>query len=137
MATGLFSSASPQEMEQALLDQRAAASAALTPDQRIGALAYKAGAGATRGLGQALGVDMQDPMIRRATMARQIAAKYPTDTAEGLMAFARDPELMASDPEMAAKAMAQAQVMQTQGVTTQTAQQNLRRLQTQTIKRLV
>ena len=128
MATGLFSSASPQEMEQALLDQRAAASAALTPDQRIGALAYKAGAGATRGLGQALGVDMQDPMIRRATMARQIAAKYPTDTAEGLMAFARDPELMASDPEMAAKAMAQAQVMQTQGVTTQTAQQNLRKI---------
>jgi hypothetical protein len=114
MATGLFSSASPQEMEQALLDQRAAASAALTPDQRIGALAYKAGAGATRGLGQALGVDMQDPMIRRATMARQIAEKYPTDTAEGLMAFARDPELMASDPEMASKAMAQAQAMQTQ-----------------------
>jgi hypothetical protein len=47
-------------------------------------------------------------------MARQIAEKYPTDTAEGLMAFARDPELMASDPEMAAKAMAQAQAMQTQ-----------------------
>ncbi len=127
MATGLFSSASPQEMEQALLDQRAAASAALTPDQRIGALAYKAGAGATRGLGQALGVDMQDPMIRRATMARQIAAKYPTDTAEGLMAFARDPELMASDPEMASKAMAQARTMQTQDVTTQTAQQTLRK----------
>jgi hypothetical protein len=128
MATGLFSSASPQEMEQALLDQRAAASAALTPDQRIGALAYKAGAGATRGLGQAMGVDMQDPMIRRATMARQIAAKYPTDTAEGLMAFARDPELMASDPEMASKAMAQARTMQTQDVTTQTAQQNLRKI---------
>jgi hypothetical protein len=128
MATGLFSSASPQEMEQALLDQRAAASAALTPDQRIGALAYKAGAGLTRGLGQSLGVDMQDPMIRRATMARQIAEKYPTDTAEGLMAFARDPELMASDPEMASKAMAQARTMQTQDVTAQTAQQNLRKL---------
>jgi hypothetical protein len=114
MATGLFSSASPEEMQQALLDQRAAASAALTSDQRIGALGYKAGAGVTRGLGQALGVDMQDPMIRRATMARQIATKYPTDTAEGLMAFARDPELVASDPEMASKAMAQAQAMQTQ-----------------------
>jgi hypothetical protein len=114
MATGLFSSASPQEMEQALLDQSAAASAALTPDQRIGALAYKAGAGLTKGLGESLGVDMQDPIMKRATRARQIAEKYPTDTAEGLMAFARDPELRANDPEMASKAMTQAQAMQTQ-----------------------
>ncbi len=116
MATGLFSSASPQEMEQALLDQRAAASAALTPNQRIGALAYKAGAGLTKGLGESLGVDMQDPIMKRATRARQIAEKYPTDTAEGLMAFARDPELMASDPEMASKAMAQARALQAQGI---------------------
>ena len=64
MATEMFGG-SPDELRQALLNQRAAQFAAQTPQQQLGALAYKGGAGVGQALGGLFGVDVTDPEMRR------------------------------------------------------------------------
>jgi len=64
MATEMFGG-SPDELRQALLNQRAAQFATQTPQQQLGALAYKGGAGIGQALGGLFGVDVTDPEMRR------------------------------------------------------------------------
>lgn len=92
-------SLSPQEMQAQLLNQRAAQFAQMTPDQQLGMLAYKAGSGVGTGLAGAFGVNVQDPMIQRATRLRELAGQYNTNTAAGLRQMAD--ALRTQDPDMA------------------------------------
>jgi hypothetical protein len=92
-------SMSPQEMQSQLLNQRAAQFAQLDPNQQLGMMAYKAGSGVGTGLAGAFGVDVQDPMIRRATKLRELAGQYNTNTAAGLRQMAD--ALRTQDPDMA------------------------------------
>lgn len=90
---------SPQEMQNQLLNQRASSFAQLTPDQQLGQMAYKAGSSVGTGLAGAFGVDVQDPMIKRATKLRELAGQFNTNTAEGLRQMAQ--ALQTTDPDMA------------------------------------
>lgn len=92
-------SMSPQEMQDQLLNQQAMQFAKLEPNQRLGMMAYKAGAGLGTGLAGAFGVDVQDPAIRRATKLRELAGQYNTNTAAGLRQMAD--ALRTTDPDMA------------------------------------
>lgn len=72
MATSLFSGASPEEMQNQLLEQRAHAFAQQTQEQRLGGMAYKAGANVGTGLAQSMGVDVTDPMIKMMQQRRSM-----------------------------------------------------------------
>ena len=97
---GLFGGmGTPEEMQNALIEQKAAQFAALTPNQQLGSMAYKGGANLGRGLAGAFGVEIQDPTIQRATRLRQLASQYNTNTAQGLRDMAA--ALQATDPESA------------------------------------
>jgi len=90
---------SPQEMQAQLLNQRAAQFAQLNPNEQLGMMAYKAGSGVGTGLAGAFGVNVQDPMIQRATRLRELAGQYNTNTAAGLRQMAD--ALRTQDPDMA------------------------------------
>jgi hypothetical protein len=62
-------------------------------------MAYRAGAGIGTGLAGAFGVNVQDPMIQRATRLRELAGQYNTNTAAGLRQMAD--ALRTQDPDMA------------------------------------
>ena len=64
MATEMFGG-SPDALRQALLNQQASQFAAQTPQQQLGALAYKGGAGLGQALGGLFGVDVTPPEVRR------------------------------------------------------------------------
>ena len=97
---GLFGGmGTPEEMQNALLEQRASKFATLTPDQQLGVMGYKGGANLGQGLAGAFGVEVQDPTIQRATRLRQLASQYNTNTAQGLRQMAA--ALQATDPESA------------------------------------
>ena len=82
---GLFGGmGTPEEMQRALIEQQASKFATLTPDQQLGVMGYKGGANLGQGLASAMGVDIQNPTIQRATRLRQLASQYNTDTAKGL-----------------------------------------------------
>ncbi len=63
-----------------------------------------------RGLAGAFGVDVQDPSIKRATMLRQMASQYDTNTPEGLKQMAQ--ALQSTDPELGFQVMQRAQAME-------------------------
>lgn len=92
-------SMSPQEMQAQLLDQRASQFAQMSPDQQLGMMAYKSGNSVGTGLAGAFGVDVQDPIVRRATKLRELAGQYNTNTAAGIRQMAD--ALRTQDPEMA------------------------------------
>jgi hypothetical protein len=97
---GLFGGmASPEEMQRQLIDQRAAQFAEMNQNQQLSSMAYKGGANLGQGLAGAFGVDIQDPTIKKATMLRQLASQYNTNTAKGLRDMAN--ALQATDPESA------------------------------------
>jgi DNA-binding protein len=97
---GLFGGmASPEEMQRQMLEQRAAKFAELTQNQQLSSMGYKGGANLGQGLASAFGVDIQDPTIKKATMLRQLASQYNTNTAKGLRDMAA--ALQATDPESA------------------------------------
>ena len=97
---GLFGGmASPEEMQRQMLEQRAAKFAELTQNQQLSSMGYKGGANLGQGLASAFGVDIQDPTIKKATMLRQLASQYNTNTAKGLRDMAN--ALQATDPESA------------------------------------
>jgi len=97
---GLFGGmASPEEMQRQMLEQRAAKFAEMGQNQQLSSMAYKGGANLGQGLASAFGVDIQDPTIKKATMLRQLASQYNTNTAKGLRDMAA--ALQPTDPESA------------------------------------
>lgn len=111
-------SLSPQEMQDQLLNQQAMQFAKLEPNQRLGMMAYKAGAGLGTGLAGAFGVDVQDPAIRRATKLRELAGQYNTNTAAGLRQMAD--ALRTQDPDMALQLSQRAAAMDLEAAKLQT-----------------
>lgn len=90
MQPSLFGSGMTQEdMQQQLIDQRAAQFAAQSQAQQLGSMGYKAGANLGGGLAKAFGVDTTDPMIRQATQMRQLASQFDTTTPEGMAKFSQ------------------------------------------------
>ena len=113
-------SLSPQEMQSQLLNQRAAQFAQMNPNEQLGMMAYKAGSGVGTGLASAFGVDVQDPMIRRATKLRELASQYNTNTADGLRQMAD--ALRTQDPDMALQLSQRAAAMDMEAAKLQTQQ---------------
>lgn len=116
---GLFGGmGSPEEMQRAALEQKAMQFAQLTQDQQLGAMGYKGGANLGRGLASAFGVDVQDPSIKKATMLRQMASQYNTNTVQGLKDMAA--ALQSTDPELGFQVMQRAQAMELEQAKTKT-----------------
>ena len=111
---------SPQEMQSQLLNQRAAQFAQMDPNEQLGMMAYKAGSGVGTGLAGAFGVDVQDPMIRRATKLRELAGQYNTNTAAGLRQMAD--ALRTQDPDMALQLSQRAAAMDLEAAKLQSEQ---------------
>jgi hypothetical protein len=108
---GLFGGmGTPEEMQNALLEQRASKFATLTPDQQLGVMGYKGGANLGQGLAGAFGVNIQDPTIKKATMLRQMASQFDTNTVAGLKQMAA--ALQGTDPELGYQVMQRAQAME-------------------------
>ena len=99
MATLFGGGMDEQAMQRQLINQRAAEFAQLNPSQRLAQMGYSAGASLGGGLAKAMGVDVTDPTIKRASMLRSLASKYDTTTPEGLTQLAQ--ELRSVDPDMA------------------------------------
>jgi hypothetical protein len=110
---GLFGGmGTPEEMQRQLVEQKAMQFATMTPQQQMSYNIYKNTGNLGRGLAGAFGVDVQDPAIKRATMLRQMASQYDTNTVEGLKQYAQ--ALQSVDPEAGMRAMQQAQAMEEQ-----------------------
>ena len=92
MATENYSmfggSALPEELQRQLLEDRAAKYAALTPEQRAAQGTYQSAYGVGQGLAKAMGVDIQDPRIKRQMTLQQLSQGVEP-TAEGLKAFSK------------------------------------------------
>lgn len=89
MATDMFGS-SPEELRQALLNQRAAQFGAQTPQQQLGALAYKGGAGLGQALGGLFGVDVTPPEVRRLQQRQEMLKGVDVDSPEALIKAAQE-----------------------------------------------
>lgn len=109
MATLFGGGMDEQAMQRQLINQRAAEFAQLNPSQRLAQMGYSAGAALGGGLAKAMGVDVTDPTIKRASMLRSLASKYDTTTPEGLTQLAQ--ELRSVDPDMAMQVSKAAQDM--------------------------
>jgi hypothetical protein len=108
---GLFGGmGTPEQMQQQMIQQKAAQFAQMTPDQQLGFMGYQGGANLGRGLAGAFGVDVQDPTIKKATMLRQLASQYDTNTVEGLRQMAQ--AVQGSDPELGYQISQRAQAME-------------------------
>lgn len=108
---GLFGGVNtPEEMQQTAAEQKALQFAKLSPLQQISYNVYKNTGNLGRSLAGAMGVDVQDPAIRQATMLRQLAMQYDTSTAEGMKQYAA--ALQGISPELANKAAEKAQEME-------------------------
>ena len=108
---GLFGGmGTPEEMQQQMADQKAMQFATMSPQQQMSYNIYKNTGNLGRGLAGAFGVDVQDPAIKRATMLRQMASQYDTNTPEGLRQMAQ--ALQATDPELGFQVMQRAQAME-------------------------
>lgn len=108
---GLFGGmGTPEEMQRQLTEQKAMQFATMTPQQQTSYNIYKNTGNLGRGLAGAFGVDVQDPAIKRATMLRQMASQYDTNTPEGLRQMAQ--ALQATDPELGFQVMQRAQAME-------------------------
>lgn len=89
MATDMFGS-SPEELRQALLNQRAAQFGAQTPQQQLGALAYKGGAGLGQALGGLFGVDVTPPEVRRLQQRQEMLKGINPEDPEALIKAAQE-----------------------------------------------
>lgn len=108
---GLFGGmGSPEEMQRQAVEQQARQFASMSPQQQTSYNIFKNTANLGRGLAGAFGVDVQDPAIRRATMLRQLASRFDTNTAEGLREYAQ--ALQSIDPEAGVKAAQLADAME-------------------------
>jgi hypothetical protein len=108
---GLFGGmGTPDEMQRQMAEQKALQFANMTPQQQTSYNIYKNTSNLGRGLAGAMGVDVQDPAIKRATMLRQLASQYDTNTAAGLKQMAA--ALQGTDPELGYQVMQRAQAME-------------------------
>ena len=108
---GLFGGmGTPEEMQRQMTEQKALQFANMTPQQQTSYNIYKNTGNLGRGLAGAFGVDVQDPAIKRATMLRQMASQFDTNTPEGLRQMAQ--ALQATDPELGFQVMQRAQAME-------------------------
>jgi len=109
----------PEEMQRQLTEQKAMQFATMSPQQQTSYNIYKNTGNLGRGLAGAFGVDVQDPAIKQATMLRQMASQFDTNTPEGLKQMAQ--ALQATNPELGMRVMQQAQAMEEQMAKTQGA----------------
>lgn len=117
---GLFGGlGTPEEMQQQAVEQKALQFAAMSPQQQTSYNIYKNTSNLGRGLASAMGVDVQDPAVRQATLLRQMAMQFDTNTPEGLKQMAQ--ALQATNPELGMRVMQQAQAMEEQMAKTQGA----------------
>lgn len=108
---GLFGGmGTPEEMQRQLVEQKAMQFATMTPQQQMSYNIYKNTGNLGRGLAGAFGVDVQDPAVRQATMLRQMASQFDTNTPEGLKQMAQ--ALQSTNPELGMRVMQQAQAME-------------------------
>lgn len=129
---GLFGGmGTPEEMQRQLTEQRAAQFATMSPQQQTSYNIFKNTSNLGRGLAGAMGVDVQDPAIKRATMLRQMASQFDTTTPEGLKQLAQ--ALQGTDPELGLRVSQQAQAMEEQiaKTTAQKTQTELFKTQTE------
>jgi len=122
----------PEEMQNALMEQKATQFAGLTPDQQLSMMGYKGGSALGRGLAGAFGVEVQDPTVQKAIRLRQLASQYNTNTAKGLRDMAA--ALQATDPESAFQLIQRAQAMETQAIEAEGKQAEVRLKSAQTVK---
>ena len=115
----------PDQMQQELIRQRAAEFAQLTPSQQLAQAQYTMSANAGQGLAKAMGVDIQDPAIKRQAELTQLAQGVE-GTPEGLRAYARKLEATNRFPKEAVEARMLADKMeQTQSVTYKNTKESL------------
>lgn len=108
---GLFGGmGTPEEMQRQMTEQKALQFANMTPQQQTSYNIYKNTGNLGRGLAGAFGVDVQDPAIKRATMLRQMASQFDTNSVEGLKQMAQ--ALQSTDPELGFQVMQRAQAME-------------------------
>lgn len=108
---GLFGGmGTPEEMQRQAVEQQARQFATMSPQQQTSYNIFKNTSNLGRGLAGAMGVDVQDPAIKRATMLRQMASQYDTNTPEGLRQMAS--ALQGTDPELGFQIMQRAQEME-------------------------
>lgn len=113
---GLFGQ-DPQMVQQAMDLQRAK----LSPEERLYMMGAQGGRAVGQGIGALFGVDVQDPMVKKATQLRALANEFDTTTAEGMMKFAQAAQQI--DPRAGALAAQQAQdlrLKQAQAIKTET-----------------
>jgi len=113
MATpqGLFGGmGTPEEMQRQMTEQKAMQFATMTPQQQTSYNIFKNTSNLGRGLAGAMGVDVQDPAIKRATMLRQMAPQFDTTTPEGLRQMAA--ALQSTDPELGFQVMQRADALE-------------------------
>jgi hypothetical protein len=113
MATpqGLFGGmGTPEEMQRQMTEQKAMQFATMTPQQQTSYNIFKNTSNLGRGLAGAMGVDVQDPAIKRATMLRQMASQFDTTTPEGLRQMAA--ALQSTDPELGFQVMQRADALE-------------------------
>lgn len=117
---GLFGGVgTPEEMQNAINEQKAMQFATMSPQQQLSYNIAKNTGNLGRGLAGAMGVNVQDPAVRQATMLRQLAMQYDTNTPEGLKQMAQ--ALQSTNPELGMRVMQQAQAMEEQLAKTQGA----------------
>lgn len=108
---GLFGGmGTPEEMQQQAVEQKALQFSQMTPQQQTSYNIYKNTGNLGRGLAGAMGVNVQDPAVRQATMLRQLASQFDTNTPEGLKQMAQ--ALQSTNPELGMRVMQQAQAME-------------------------
>lgn len=87
---GLFGSPlSQQQLQNQLIEQRAAQMADMNLGQMGAFLGYKGGAQLGQGIGSLFGQDVTDPTVRRATQLRQLAQGIDVQTTAGLEEYAK------------------------------------------------
>lgn len=108
---GLFGGmGTPDEMQRQMTEQKAMQFATMSPQQQLSYNIYKNTGNLGRGLAGAMGVDVQDPAIKRATMLRQMASQFDTNTPEGLRQMAQ--ALQSTDPELGFQVMQRADALE-------------------------
>ncbi len=108
---GLFGGmGTPEEMQRQMTEQKALQFAQMSPQQQTSYNIYKNTGNLGRGLAGAFGVDVQDPAIKRATMLRQMASQFDTNTPEGLRQMAQ--ALQSTDPELGFQVMQRADALE-------------------------
>ena len=75
----------PRLLQQAMDMQMAKAS----PEERLYMMGAQGGRALGQGIGSLFGVDVQDPMMKKAAALRALASEYDTTTVEGMTQFAQ------------------------------------------------